>query len=87
MDSVFVVPYTKAVAVTPNDGTNLAAGATQAIYIGGAGNLAVIMWEDFRRGITTPVTFTGVTVGSVLRISAVRIMATNTTATALVALY
>ena len=72
-------PFTGAVAVTKSDTTVLT--ATRGIYVGGAGNLAVTMMDD------TVVTFTGVPAGTFLPIRATKVMSTNTTATAIVALY
>ena len=70
----------KAVAVTPSDATVL--DITKAVYVGGAGNLAVIMADD-----TAAVTFTGVAAGTVLPIRVQKVMATNTTATSVVAIF
>ena len=67
------------VAVTPNDSTDLAV-TSRGIYVGGAGNLAVILDND-----TSAVTFIGVLAGSLLPIRARRVMATITTATSIVA--
>ena len=67
-------------AVTPSD-TDLV--NCRAIYVGGAGNIAIAT------GITsTPVVFTAVNVGDILpiQLDAGRIMAASTTATLLVAL-
>lgn len=69
-----------AAAVTPSDTLNLPT-APARIYVGGAGNVAVIT----SRGDT--VTFTAPAVGSVLPVAVRRVMSTNTTATLLVALY
>lgn len=68
-------------AVTPSDTADLN-HVTSAIYIGGAGNLALILAND-----SAPVTFTGLAAGTVLQVQAKRIMATNTTATALLAMW
>lgn len=54
---------------------------TRAIYVGGAGNVAVIT-----KGGET-VTFTAPPVGSILPIRATRLMSTNTTATLLIGLW
>lgn len=54
--------------------------ATQAVWVGGAGNVVAVM-QDGRTG-----TFTAVTAGAVLPIAVRRINATLTTATNLVAL-
>lgn len=71
-------PGTHAVAVTPSDSTALT--PTTAIYVGGAGDLAVLLSND-----TVAVTLKAVPIGTVLLISAKKVMATNTTATNIVA--
>jgi hypothetical protein len=68
-----------AAAVTPSDTTEL--GPCKALYIGGAGNVSVWMPER-----ETPVTFIAVPVGTVLPVSARRVLQTGTTATNIVAL-
>jgi hypothetical protein len=67
-------------AVTPSDTTRITCAA---IYVGGAGNIALS--PD---GTTAATTFTAVPVGSVLfvELNQGRIMSTNTTATLLIAL-
>lgn len=83
-----LIGYQKAVAVTPHDSnaqTGFASGSPpgrdcDAIYVGGAGAVAAV-------SMGTAVTFAAVPVGTVLRIKASRINATNTTATNLVALW
>lgn len=72
--------YSTAIAVTPSDATDFASGRCDAIYVGGAGNITAIVGGS-------AVLFTAVPVGTVLRISATRVNATGTTATAMVALY
>ena len=67
--------YTDAVAVTTSD---TADNYFQALYVGGAGNVAVVT-----EGGTT-VTFTAPPVGTILPIRTKKVMATNTTATLLV---
>jgi hypothetical protein len=74
-----VAPSFKAVAITTSDATVIP--VTRGIYVGGAGNVTVRM-ED---GGT--VLFTAVPVGTTLNLAVDMIMATGTTATALVALY
>ena len=69
--------YSSAKAVTPSD-TN--AQSYRAIYVGGAGNVAVVT-----EGGDT-VTFTAPPVGSIIPVSVQKVMATNTTATLLVGL-
>ena len=73
-------PAINAVAITPDDDNDLATIA-RSVYIGGAGDLAVILEGD-----TVAVTFSGMLVGVVYSIRAKRINATNTTATNIVAL-
>lgn len=72
-------PASKAAAITPNDSADLAF-ATRAIYVGGAGNLAVQMQLD------GAVTFVAVPAGSILPIRVARVLATGTTATNLIGL-
>jgi hypothetical protein len=67
-------------AITPHDTTNLPGGC-RAVYVGGAGNIAMVDCED------TAVTFTGVLAGQILPCSPKRVNATLTTATLLVGLY
>lgn len=73
-------PYKFAAAVTPNDSADLTY-TTRAVYIGGAGNMVATMDGG------GDVTFTGLTVGSVLPVCVSRIKATSTTATNIVALW
>lgn len=63
-------------AVTPSDSTVL---QFDAIYVGGAGNLAISPTETG----SDAVTFTGVTAGSIIPVRGKRVMSTNTTATTL----
>ena len=66
-------------AIVPDD-----AGAfmmvTDALYVGGAGNLRVLMAEG------TDVTFIGVLAGTIYPLRVTRVYATNTTATNIVRL-
>lgn len=71
---------TGAFAVTPNDSTNLAQPA-RALWIGGAGNVAVVLNNG-----GAAVTFQNVPSGSLLPVQAFRVMSTNTTATNILAL-
>lgn len=73
-------PFTNAAAVTPSDTLDLA-DVTQALYVGGAGNVVVIM-----QGGQT-VTFSGVPAGTTLDIRVSRVKATSTTATLILALW
>lgn len=66
-------------AVTASDSTVLE--ATRAIWVGGAGDLAVIFLDD-----TTAVTLSSVPAGTLLPISVTKVMSTNTTATNIVAI-
>jgi hypothetical protein len=67
--------------ITPSDTVNMAAGC-RGIYVGGAGNVTLIGEDN-----VTPITFTAVPVGTFMPCGARRVMATNTTATLLVALF
>ena len=66
--------------ITPSDSANLPAGC-RGIYVGGAGNLALVGDND------TVIVFTAVPVGTFMPCAAKRVNSTSTTATLLVALY
>lgn len=66
-------------AVTKSDDTILK--GVRAIWVGGAGNLAVTFVDD-----DSAVTLSGVTAGSLLPIRVKKVMSTNTTATNIVAI-
>ena len=69
-----------AVAVTPHDSNELPL-PTRGLYVGGAGNVAVLLSLD-----TVPVTLVAVPAGSVLPLRVKLVLATGTTATSIVAL-
>ena len=71
---------TRSASVSPNDGADLS-NVTRAIWVGGAGNLAVMLLED-----SAAVTFVGVAAGTLLPLRVKRVMSTNTTATSIVAI-
>lgn len=71
----------EAFAITPDDNTDLAK-LTRGVYVGGTGNLSVILEND-----TSAVSFVGVPVGSILPIRVKRVRSTGTTATNLVGLF
>src|SRR5437899_1137608 len=77
-----VSPPVRSAAVTPDDNIDLAGGLTLALWIGGAGNVSVILADD-----SNPVTLTAVPVGTMLSLRVRRVRATNTTATLIVALF
>lgn len=70
--------------VAPSDSTDLALNGVypRAIYVGGAGNLAVVSVDD-----EAAVTLNGIATGVAHAIAAKKIMATGTTATGIVAVY
>lgn len=68
------------VAVTKSDSTVLP--VTRGIWVGGAGDVAVIF-----TGQTTAVTLSAVPAGYLLPVEVTKVMSTNTTATLMVALY
>jgi len=74
-------PAINAAAVTPDDSNDLTY-MTRALWVGGAGNVTVIM-----QGGGAAVTFSGVTAGTVLPIRVSRVKSTSTTATLIVALW
>ena len=65
---------------TPSDTVDLNF-KTRALYIGGAGNVAIL------NALGVAVVFIGLPVGAILPIVTGRVMLTNTTATNIVALY
>lgn len=68
-----------AFAITPSDSTTIP--ATRGLYIGGAGNISVVMAED-----ENTVLFSNVVAGSILPIQVIKVLSTDTTATLIVAL-
>lgn len=73
-------PVTGAVSVTPDD-TDLLANISRALWVGEAGNMAVVMADD------TEVTFAGIAAGTLLPIRVKRVNDTDTTAASILALY
>jgi hypothetical protein len=78
MNTTVVFPI-KAVAITPSDTTILDACA---IYVGVGGDVAVMP-----AGGTSAVTFKNAPAGSVIPLTVVKVMSTNTTATNMVGVY
>lgn len=76
----WAAPASSAAAVTPDDSAELS-DVTRWVFVGGTGNLVVVM----ANGAT--VTFTAVEAGTLLPIRVSRVMATDTTATNIVALW
>jgi hypothetical protein len=76
----FDAPANRGVAVTPSDSAEFAV-VTRAIFVGGAGNVAVILASG------DTVTFVGVPVGTFLPLACRAVKATGTTATSMVALW
>lgn len=72
--------YFQAVAVTPHDVT-VVPGPTRALWVGGAGNLTVVMKDD-----NASVLIENVPQGTLLPISVKLVMATGTSATKIIAL-
>ena len=67
-------------AVTPNDGADLAF-VSRALYVGGDGNVAVVMHDG------SALTFVGLKAGTLMPLRVSRVKSTGTTATSLVSLY
>ena len=74
-------PARNGFSVTPDDGTDLPVNC-RSLFIGGAGDLSAILVGD-----SSPVTFKNISPGSILPISAKRVLTTLTTATDIVGLY
>jgi hypothetical protein len=74
-------PADNAVAVTPNDSTDLTY-VTRCVYVGGAGNVTVTM-----AGGGSNVAYVAVPAGTFMPIRVSRILSTGTTATSILALY
>lgn len=74
-------PAVYAVAVTPSDDTDLA-NVSRALYVGGAGDVEVIML-----GGRATVVFSAVPAGTILPIRVCRVKDGNTTATLILNLY
>lgn len=72
--------YGNAVAVTPSDVTRIT--ATRALYVGSAGDIAVVMAGQGG----SQVTFTNIPVGTTLQIAVVQVKSTGTTAVGIIAL-
>lgn len=73
-------PAVHAFAITP--GSTVFPVPTRFVWVGGAGNLEVLMTGD-----TVPVTLTGVLAGTMLEISVTQVLAASTTATTITGLY
>lgn len=76
-----MIPFTKGVAIATSDTVNFTTVPCRGIYVGGAGNMVVLMNDG------NTITLNGVTAGTIYALRAKRVNATSTTATNLVALY
>lgn len=74
-------PGRQAVAITPDNSTDLAT-TTRGLYVGAAGDVAVILADD-----SAAVTFTALAAGIVHPLAVKRVKATGTTATGIVGVY
>lgn len=74
-------PPAGALEVTPDDNVDLAT-ASRGFYIGGGGDLTVIMLDGGNQ-----VTLKGINTGQILPLRVSRVMATGTTATNIVAVF
>jgi len=75
------IPYRKFAAIVPSNSVDNIALGCNAVYVGGAGNISMVGQDG------VAVVFTAAPVGAVLRCGPVRVNATLTTATLLLALY
>ena len=80
-------PARNAMAITKSDTVDLSPYA-KGIYVGGTGDVIVIMVNDYEQNgdSATPIKFASVPAGTVLPIQVARVMSTNTSATNMVAL-
>jgi len=70
----------KAEAVTPSDTVDLSGGTARALYVGGAGDVVVVMdGQD--------ITWAGMPAGGYIQAFVTRVKSTGTTATNILALY
>jgi hypothetical protein len=76
--SIESAPATKLFAITPSDSTVI---NVRALWVGGAGNVAVIAMQD-----TAAQTLSAVPAGTLLPVSCSKVMSTNTTATLILGL-
>lgn len=76
-------PYVDAFAITPSNSV-IFLQTTSAIYVGSAGNVAVQMSNKAQTN--TNIIFSAVPAGTTLRVRAHMVLASNTTASALVGL-
>lgn len=74
------VPYNVCLAITKSDSVNFPQGLCDAIYIGGAGVVVVVMQDDSTASFTC-------VAGQILPVRAKRVNSTSTTATLMIALY
>ncbi len=78
----FAAPADQGAAVTPSDTVNLTT-QSRALYVGGAGNVSVVMGGPDANVLT----FIAVPAGALLPLIVSRVNATLTTATNIVAVY
>lgn len=73
-------PAARGFAITPSDSSDLAA-ETRAIYVGGSGNVSLVLASG------DALTFAGLVAGTLLPVRAARVKATGTSATMMLGLY
>ena len=86
MSSAFeeIAPAGYGWAVTPSDSTELTKH-TRALLIGGAGNVAVQMFDPTTNKLAN-ITLVGLTAGSIIPVRTKMVLLTGTTATSIIAL-
>ncbi len=80
-ETALTSPARNGFSVTPDDGTDLS-GICRSVFIGGAGDVSVILVGD-----SSSIMFKNIPAGAVLPVSVKRVEATLTTATDIVGLY
>lgn len=86
MDNTSPGSFHTAIAVTPHNSTNIKSRwPARALYVGGAGNITAVFAKNKTEEYA--VLFTAVPVGTILPINCIRVNATGTSATQIVALF
>ena len=80
-------PAYSAKAVTPNNGVDLPDGACRALWVGNGGDIRLVAADDDPTNAADDQLFENVPDGYLLPVACIRVHATDTTATGILALY